>query len=47
VNEIIALLDEIPLKLRQKMLLNGMLYSREAWHAVSEVEPRQLEAVNE
>ena len=56
VNEIIALLDEIPLgrfkmeiglKLRQAMLLNGMLYNSEAWHAVSEVELRQLESVDE
>ena len=56
VNEIIAILDEIPLrgfkleiglKLRQAMLLNGMLYNSEAWHAVSEVELRQLEAVDE
>ena len=52
VNEILAILDEIPLgrykmeiglKLRQAMLLNGMLYNSEAWHAVSEKEVKILE----
>ena len=42
VSEIIAILDEIPLgrykleiglKLRQAMLLNGILFNSEAWHA--------------
>ena len=56
VNEILAILDEIPLgrykmeiglKLRQAMLLNGMLYSSEAWHSVSELEIRMLETVDE
>ena len=56
VNEIIAILDEIPLgrykmeiglKLRQAMLLNGILYNCEAWHNVSEVEIRILETVDE
>ena len=55
-NEIIAILDEIPLgrfkmeiglKLRQAMLLNGILYNSEAWHSVIEVELRQLETVDE
>ena len=48
-NEIIAILDEIPLgrfkmeiglKLRQAMLLNGILYNSEAWHNISEAEIR-------
>ena len=56
VNEIIAILDEIPLgrfkmeiglQLRQAMLLNGMLYNSEAWHSVSETEMRMLETVDE
>ena len=56
VNEIIALLDEIPLgrykmeiglKLRQAMLLNGMLYNSEAWHSLGESEIRILETVDE
>ena len=47
VNEIISILDEIPLgryrleiglRLRQAMLVNGMLYNSEAWHSVSESE---------
>ena len=45
VSEILAILDEIPLgrykleiglKLRQAMLINGILYNSEAWHSVSE-----------
>ena len=56
VSEIIAILDEIPLgrykleiglKLRQAMLLNGILFNSEAWHAVSETELRLLEVVDE
>ena len=56
INEIMAILDEIPLgrykmeiglRLRQAMLVNGMLYNSEAWHAVSEIEIRMLEAVDE
>ena len=55
-NEIIAILDEIPLgrfkmeiglKLRQAMLINGILYNSEAWHSISEAEIRLLEAVDE
>ena len=55
-NEIIAILDEIPLgrykmeiglKLRQAMLLNGMLYNSEAWHNLAEAEIRLLEKVDE
>ena len=56
VNEIIAILDEIPLgrfkmeiglKLRQAMLLNGILYNSEAWHSLSETEVRIFETVDE
>ena len=56
VNEIIAILDEIPLgryrleiglRLRQAMLVNGMLYNSEAWHSVSESEIKMLETVDE
>jgi hypothetical protein len=56
VNEIIAILDEIPLgrykmeiglKLRQAMLINGMLYNSEAWHAITETDLRLLETVDE
>ena len=56
VNEIIALLDEIPLgrfkmeiglKLRQAMLLNGMLYNSEAWHSLGETETKMLETIDE
>ena len=56
VNEIIALLDEIPLgrfkmeiglKLRQAMLLNGMLYNSEVWHSLGETETKILETVDE
>ena len=56
ITEIMAILEEIPLgrykieiglKLRQAMLINGMLYNSEAWHAVSEVEIKMLEAVDE
>ena len=55
-NEIIAILEEIPLgrfkmeiglKLRQAMLLNGILYNSEAWHNISETEIRILETVDE
>ena len=38
---------EIGLKLRQKMLLNGILYNSEAWHALSETEIKILETVDE
>ena len=56
VNEIIAIMEEIPLgrfkleiglKLRQAMLLNGILYNSEAWHNVSESEMKMLEKVDE
>ena len=56
VSEILAILNEIPLgqykmeiglHLRQAMLINGMLYNSEAWHAISEEELRMLETVDE
>ena len=56
INEKLGILDEIPLgrykmeiglKLRQAMLLNGILYNSEAWHALSETEIKILETVDE
>ena len=56
VAEIMAILDEIPLgshkmeiglHLRQAMLINGILYNSEVWHAISEEEIRMLEMVDE
>ena len=56
VSEILAILEEIPLgrykheiglRLRQAMLLNGILYNSESWHAVTETELRMLERVDE
>ena len=56
VAEITAILEEVPLgrykleiglKLRQAMLLNAILFNSEAWHSVSEVEIKRLEAVDE
>ena len=54
--EILAILDEIPLgkyklemglKLRQAMLLNGVLYNSEAWHAITKEDIKPLERVDE
>ena len=56
VNEILAILDEIPLGrykieigllLRQAMLENGMLFHSEAWQAITENEIKILEVVDE
>jgi hypothetical protein len=56
VNEILAILEEVPLgkykmeiglKLRQAMLLNGVLFNSEAWHNVTDKEMRRLEEVDE
>ena len=56
VSEIKTLLDEIPLgiyrveiglKLRQAMLINGLLYNSEAWHSVSKDDTKQLEKIDE
>ena len=38
---------EIGLKLRQAMLLNGILYNSEAWHGITENELKRLEDVDE
>ena len=52
INEILAILEEIPLgsyrmeiglRLRQAMLLNGILYNSEAWHNFQEKEIRRLD----
>ena len=54
--EILAILSEIPLgkykmeiglKLRQAMLINGLLFISEAWHDVNEAEMKSLESVDE
>lgn len=56
VSEILAIVNDIPLgqykmeiglMLRQAMLLNGVLFNSEAWHAISEKEIKLLEAVDE
>ena len=56
VAEMLAILDDIPLercemeiglKLRQAMLLNGILFNSEAWHDVKEKEVKMLESVDE
>ena len=56
VAEILAMLEEIPLgsyrldmglKLRQAMLLNGVLFNSEAWHGVTKDDIHQLEKVDE
>lgn len=56
VSEILAILSEIPLgayklemglKLRQAMLLNGVLFNSEAWHSVSNDDINLLEKLDE
>ena len=56
VSEFLALLEEIPLgrykveiglKLRQALLLNGIPYNSEGWHAVKEEHIKALEKVDE
>ena len=56
VAEILAIINEIPLgqykmeiglKLREAMLINGMLFNSEAWHGVTDTELRILEVVDE
>ena len=56
VSESTAILEEIPLgrykheiglKLRQAMLLTGILYNSEVWHSVTETEIIILEMVDE
>ena len=54
--EIKAILNEIPLgrykleiglKLRQAMLINGMLYNSEAWHSITNQDIKVLERIDE
>ena len=56
VAEIISIINEIPLgehkvqvalKLRDAMLINGILYNSEAWHGVTSAQIAKLEAVDE
>ena len=56
VAEILAILKDIPLgqhmmeiglQLRQAMLLNGILYNREAWHDISDDDIKVLESIDE
>ena len=56
VAEILAIINEIPLgqfkmeiglKLREAMLINGMLFNSEAWHGVTDTELQILEVVDE
>ena len=56
VAEILAILEDIPLgrykieiglMLRQSMLLNGILFNSEAWHAITEKDIKALENVDE
>ena len=56
VAEILAILEDIPLgkykmeiglKLRQAMLLNGVLYNSEAWHGVTDSDIKLLETIDE
>ena len=55
-SEILAIIKEVPLgsyrieiglKLRQAMLVNGILYNSEGWHGVSKDQVRALEKVDE
>ena len=56
VSEILAILEDIPLgkykmeiglKLRQAMLLNGVLYNSEAWHGVTDSDIKLIETIDE
>ena len=56
ISEIRAILNEVPLgkykleiglKLRQAMLINGILYNSEAWHSLSEQDILSLQRVDE
>ena len=56
VSEIISIIPKIPLgehkmhvalKLREAMLINGILYNSEAWHGVTSAQIAKLEAVYE
>ena len=47
VAEILAILSEIGLKLREAMLINGVMFKSEAWHDVTDTELKLLESVDE
>ena len=56
VSEIRAIINEVPLgkykleiglKLRQAMLVNGLLFNSEAWHSVSQDDISSLEKIDE
>ena len=56
VSEINAILEDIPLgiyrvemglKLRQAMLINGLLFNSEAWHSVTKDDTKNLEKIDE
>ena len=56
ISEILSILSEIPLgkhkivvamKLREVMLLNGILYNSEAWHGITKKQIKTLESIDE
>ena len=56
ISEILSIINEIPLgrhkidvamKLREVMLLNGILYNSEAWHGVTKSHIKSIEAIDE
>ena len=56
ISEILSLIDEIPLgkykvevalRLREAMLLNGVLFNSEAWHGVTAAQVAKLEKIDE
>ena len=56
ITEIMSILNEIPLgkyrivvalKLREVMLLNGILYNSEAWHGITKKQTKILESIDE
>ena len=56
VSEILALIDQVPLgkyriemglKLRQAMLINGILFNSEVWHGVTDEHVKALEKIDE
>ena len=56
ISEILSIIEEIPLgkhktevalKLREAMLINGILYNSEAWHGITNAQIAKLESVDE
>lgn len=56
ISEITSIVNEIPfgkyrmevaMKLRESMLINGILYNSEAWHGVTKKQVTELEAIDE